>query len=328
MVDQEMSLFADKAPLLSTENLQAPIPDSDSLWHATSSTDWLTRFDSIHGQAYHGLPSVRNMFYRFVNGELMGPATVLSPMQLRLLLHPLQTQVYQLRQFLTCLPDGVGHGAALRQTTRAGLQQISMLLQKWNALSKQSILPNQDPAACANMILYHLISLNVITSFKSIEEFARRDVALSGFGHPAYLQARCIDQAEETFFHCGQVLRLITSMPVQVRPPWWSGAIYRVALTGWANSMANAGTLLPSHGHNIEVRIDALEPEDPLIMQYVMHRQGMPVLMTAGGQSTPMNVPSNIVIRCIDLLEQDSSMRLTDGIKKKLRQLLSDWEHL
>ena len=101
---------------------------------------------------------------------------------------------------------------------------------------------------CANLIIYHLISLNAITSFKDIEQFARREVALGSFRYASWLQMRCIDQPEEAFFHCGQILRLIRSMPRPVRPPWWAGAVYRVALTGWATSMASGnGRFSPTH---------------------------------------------------------------------------------
>lgn len=141
---------------------------------------------------------------------------------------------------------------------------------------------------------------------------------------------RCIDQAEETSFHCGQVLRLVRSMPEQIRPPWWAGAIYRVALTFWANTMANAGSRFPSNGHNIEVdrpfAIDALTPEDPAINRYLKYQEGIPMLSKPDGSFISTDVPNNILKYCIDLLEEDSSMRLTDGIKRKLRIFLTGWK--
>jgi hypothetical protein len=330
-----MSLFADTSPLLSIVNLLAPMPDEDSLWQKTSAAEWLADFERVHGQTYRSPPSVRDLFTRFVEGELADSGTILSPSQLRLLLHPLQTQVCQLRQFLTCLPDGGSHAKASRAVskaaTKARLEEISMLLQQWYSISKQSAA-NDGPCwtTCANLIMYHLISLNAITSFKCIEQFARREVAVGPFRHASWLQNRCIDQAEETNFHCGQVLRLVRSMPEQVRPPWWSGAVYRVALIGWANSMANAGSRFPTNGHSVDAdrpfAIDALTPEDPGISRYLKYQEGLPMLSKADGSLAPMDVPSNILKHCIDMLEEDSTMRLTDGIKRKLRIFLASWK--
>jgi hypothetical protein len=262
--------------------------------------------------------------------------TVIPPLHLRLLLHPLQTQVCQLRQFLTCLPDGGSHAKASRTVskaaTKARLEEISMLLQQWYSISKQSASNRQETCwtTCTNLIMYHLISLNAITSFKDIEQFARREVVVGLFRHAAWLQSRCIDQAEETSFHCGQVLRLIRSMPEQVRPPWWAGAIYRVALTYWANSMANVGSRFPTNGHSVEadrpIAIDALTPEDPAITRYLKYQEGQPVLSKPDGSFISTDVPNNILKYCIDLLEEDSSMRLTDGIKRKLRIFLAGWK--
>ncbi len=233
-VDQEMSLFSDTTPLLSVVNLHAPMPDSDDLWHAESAVSWLGLFEKAHDSTYRTFASLRDFFTSFVDGELAGKE--LSPTQLRLLLHPLQAQVCQLRQFIACLPDGGSHAKASRSISKAAskarLEEISSLLQHWYTISKQSFSGNKGTCwtTCANLIMYHLISLNAITSFKDIEQFARRDVSLGPFRSASWLQMRCIDQPEEAYFHCGQILRLIRSMPRPVRPPWWAGAVYRVGL--------------------------------------------------------------------------------------------------
>lgn len=334
IVDQEMSLFSDTTPLLSVVNLHAPMPDSDDLWHAASAMEWLGLFGKVHGSTYQSPASVRDFFTSFVDGELAGKE--LSPTQLRLLLHPLQAQVCQLRQFITCLPDGGNQGKASRAVSRAAtkarLEEISSLLQHWYAISKQSFSGNRGTCwtTCANLIMYHLISLNVITSFKDIEQFARRDVALGSFRFESWLQMRCIDQPAEAYFHCGQILRLIRSMPRPVRPPWWAGAVYRVALTGWATSMAGgAGRFSPTQSQVDSDRpfpIDDLTPENDAISRYMKYQEGTPMLSRPDGSFAPMDVPSNVLQHCIELLEDDSSMRLTDGIKRKLRMFMVSWK--
>ena len=320
-----MSLFSDTPPLLLTVNLQAPVPSSEDLWQASTADEWLTAFGNNHGTTFQNPPSVRELFTRFVEGELDSSSVELSPTQLRLLLHPLQSQVCQLRQFLSCLPDhGKGSRAVSRAATKVRLEEISALLQQWYSLAKLSFASGKAVCwtTCANLIMYHLISLNAITSFRCIEQFARREAALGPYRHASWLQMRCIDRPEETVFHCGQVIRLIRAMPEPVRPSWWSGAVYRIALIGWANSMANAGSRFSANGHTGEeyrpFPVDKLTPEDPAITQYLKYQEGVPNLTKNDGSFISMDVPSNVLTYCISLLEEDLTMRLTDGIRRKL----------
>lgn len=332
-VDQEISLFSDTTPLLSVVNLQAPMPDSDELWHASSATEWLRLFEETHGTTYQAPESVRAFFTSFVDGDLSGKK--LSPTQLRLLLHPLQAQVCQLRQFIACLPDGA-HAKASRTVskaaTKARLEELSAMLQQWYAISKNSFSGNRGTCwtTCANLIMYHLISLNAITSFRCIEQFARREVNLGSFRYSSWLQMRCIDQPQETYFHCGQILRLIRSMPKPVRPPWWSGAVYRVALTGWANSMANgSGTQFNNNNQGLPDKsfpIDDLTPENDAISRYMKYQEGTPMLSRPDGTLSSLDIPYNVLQHCIDMLEDDSSMRLADGLKRKLQLFKDNWK--
>jgi hypothetical protein len=329
-----MSLFSDTTPLLSVVNLHAPMPDADDLWHAESASEWLELFENIRGSSGSSPPSVKDFFTSFVDGELAGKE--LSPTQLRLLLHPIQAQVCQLRQFIACLPDGGNHAKASRTVskaaTKARLEEISSLLQHWYSISKSSFAGNKGTCwtTCANLIMYHLISLNAITSFKDIEQFARREVALGSFRSGSWLQMRCIDQPQESFFHCGQILRLIRSMPQPVRPPWWAGAVYRVALTGWATSMANPNSRFsPNNGQTEPDKpfaIDDLTPENEAIGRYMKYQEGTPMLSRPDGSLAPMDIPSNILHHCVEELENDASMRLTEGINRKLRLFISNWK--
>ena len=64
----------------------------------------------------------------------------------------------------------------------------------------------------------------------------------------------------------------------------------------------------------------------PAINRFLKYQEGVPMLSKADGSLIPMDVPNNILKYCIDLLEEDSSMRLADGIKRKLRMFLSVWK--
>ena len=153
------------------------------------------------------------------------------------------------------------------------------------------------------------------------------------FRYASWLQSRCVDNVEESFFHCGQVLRLLKSMPSQVRPPWWAGAMYRVALTGWATSMASSASSRYHHvlggqtpHSNKLFPVDNLSPEHESLNRYLNHQEGVPMLSKPDGSLLSLDVPAHMLNHCIDVLEDDSTMRLADGIRRKLRSFVSNWK--
>lgn len=76
----------------------------------------------------------------------------------------------------------------------------------------------------------------------------------------------------------------------------------------------------------MQFAIDDLTPEHELNVQYTEYQKGEPMLSSADGTLIPMHVPSNILKHCIEVLEDDSSMRLADGIKRKLRLFAESWK--
>ena len=118
-------------------------------------------------------------------------------------------------------------------------------------------------------------------------------------------------------------------MPKPVRPPWWAGAVYRVALSAWATSMANSTNRFGGGASPTEVdrpfAIDDLTPETDAISRYMKYQEGTPMLTRQDGTLAPLDVPSNVLQHCIDVLEDDSSMRLADGIKRKLTAFMASW---
>jgi hypothetical protein len=94
--------------------------------------------------------------------------------------------------------------------------------------------------------------------------------------------------------------------------------------------MASAGSRFPTNGQNVEAdrpfAIDALTPEDQAINRYLKYQEGIPMLSKPDGSFISTDVPNNILKYCIDLLEEDSSMRLTDGVKRKLRIFHAAWK--
>lgn len=334
IVDQELSLFSDTAPLLNIANLQSPMPSAERLWEARSADEWASRCKQGSNDGVPDDLSLRDLFTCFVEGDLGTISTKISALQLRLLLHPLQTLVCQLRQFLNCLPDSGRQsiGTSISKVAiKARLEEISTLLRQWYSLTEHHI--DSDGNACcttrANLIMYHLIFLNTMTSLGFIEQFARGEVQCQSARQASlWLKQNCIDDAEQIFFHCGQILRHIKSIPEDSRPPWWSGAVYRAALVGWATSMASVGNRAVPHGTSEMDKpfaLDNLSPEHPSIEQYLKYTEGVPMLSKGDGTLVGVNVPNNILRHCISILEADLSMRATEGITKKLQNLLDRW---
>ncbi len=323
--------------MLSVTSLNATMPDTDVLWQARSASEWLGSYEQVYGTFQEQPLSLHDLFRRFMDGELADHHIKLSPTQLRLLLHPLQALVCHLRQYLSCFSDGGSHCKASRaitkSATRARLEEVRCLLQQWYAFFDQSTQnsTNLCSTASANLIIYHLISLNTITCFPEIGRIARREEVQGPFRQSSWLQMRRIEEVEEIFFRCGQILRLVRSMPERVRPPWWAAAVYRVALMSWANSMANAGARFPMSGSkergiDAPFAIDALAPEHPSIVRYLKYREGLPMVSKPDGTMVSMELPGHVLTHCIEVLDEDSTMRLTAGIKNKLGRLAERWK--
>lgn len=275
MVDQELSLFHDTAPVLSISELQCPLPGPELLWLSSSSEQWLAGVQSLYGCTNNVnpqllstpslTPSLFDLFQDFLHDNLPRRQSSPTPQQLRLLLHPLQSLLCHLRQMLTCFSDIL---AARRTTARTvtksstlqRLEEVQALLQKWYelALAHHKASPGCAVTRC-NIVLYHLISLNAVTSFPEVERLARREGFESGGGvgggggggrpgpttywELGLRHKRCIYQREEAVFHCGQVLRLLRSTPADRLPPWWGAAVYRATLILWTDAV---GRLDPS----------------------------------------------------------------------------------
>lgn len=370
MVDLELSLFHDTAPVLSISELQCPLPGPRLLWLAPNSEQWLSGIQSIYGCTAnvnpHLLttpsltPSLYDLFQDFLHDNLTRRQSSLEPQQMRLLLHPLQSLLCHLRQMLSCFSDILGNRRATGRTvtkasTHQRLEEVQNLLQKWYELAMAMHKSNPAcPITQCNLVLYHLISLNAVTSFPEIERLARRE----GFeaGGPTYWELslrhkRCIYQREEAIFHCGQVLRLLRSLTSDKQPSWWGAALYRVTLVLWtdgigrldpsfktaaSSSSASSSVTLKEGGGSPaavgsspspagRVCVDQVTPEDPAVIAYLWGGDGTAVVTSADGTIISLDDPSDVLDLGIKTIENGVSTRVGDGIRRKLITLAGNW---
>jgi hypothetical protein len=173
--------------------------------------------------------------------------------------------------------------------------------------------------------MYHLINLNAVTNFPEIERLARKEGMDGTYQQLMWMHKRCISDVEEAVFHSGQVLRLVRSMPTNVRPPWWAGAIYRAALVLWTDSLTHTESISPATGlfpvPGPAFAADALPPGHTLIVRYLNKREGLPMLTRQDGSQISLDNPFKILTHSIEVLDEGVSNRFSDGIRNKLNRL-------
>jgi len=338
MVDQDMSLFHDTAPLFSVTEFGAPMPDSDRLWQAKNATEWSTIFDQVHefSSGYSALGSgarplsLRDLFRHFLDDEILSQGIELTPLHLRLLLHPLQSLVVQYCQLLSCFSDTMASRQRTRAvtaaSTRVRLEEVQSLLQRWYDLADRYLKANSMCAMMqANMVMFHLISLNAVTNFPEIERLARREGFDGTYQQLVWIHKRCISDVEEAIFHSGQVLRLVRTMSKGVRPPWWPAAVYRVGLILWTDSLTHNESITPSSGMfpvaGPSFAVDSHPAEHPLIVRYLTKREGVPTLTKRDGSQISLDHAYTVLSHCVDVIEDGVATRFSDGIRTKLQRL-------
>ena len=333
-IDQELSLFLDQAPMLSLSCISTNMPDCDQLWETDCSAGWQRNLDRATDSQNKPRMSIRDLFRFFMDGELANSNACLSLTQLRLLLHPIQSLVLHLQQILSCMPDRNGTRKALQAMTKlsmlARLEEVRSLLGHWYSLALRSsrYRTHCSSAMHANLIIYHLINLNTLGCLPEIEMFARSEAKMAQPQPYPVLKLDCAENAEQVFFHCGQILRLIRLMPEDVRPPWWPAAVYRAALTAWITSMTKAKAPSSSLRRDTyqHFAIDALTPEDPTLVQYLHTGEGQPMLSKGNGTMLSLEIPQNILVHCVELLSEKCTTRFQDAIRNKLTKLMERWK--
>lgn len=341
MIDQDMALFHDMAPLFTVTEFGTPMPDADRLWHAKSAAEWSTIFEQVHefSGGYSSLGSgvrplsLRDLFRHFLDDEMIPMGIEMTPLQLRLLLHPLQSLVCQFSQLLSCFSDSLSNRnknvprTVSAASTRNRLEEIQSLLQRWFDLAERYLKANPMCAMMqTNLVVFHLISLNAVTNFPEIERLARREECDGTYPQLIYQHKRCIADVEEAVFHCGQVFRLVRSMPRGIRPPWWTAAIYRVALILWCDSLTQkdmsgspGNGMFPVPGPSFA--IDTLSADHPLIVRYLTKREGVPCVTKRDGSQMAIDRGYALLQHCVEVIDEGAPTRFSDGIRAKLERL-------
>lgn len=189
-------------------------------------------------------------------------------------------------------------------------------------------MPDSDTrASTANMILYHLIMLNTMVSFPEIERMARIEPGsqVTKPGAAPWKHPHHLENTRDIYVHCGQVLRLVRGTPESCRPVWWAGAVYRVALVAWANSL-NDTKAQSQYQSQETVVLDDLPPEHPSILAYLDHHsEFVPMFSDPSGVLVSLHVPVDIIHHCVRVLDSDVQTKFSMGIQQKLLSMAQRW---
>lgn len=122
-----------------------------------------------------------------------------------------------------------------------------------------------DADTTLGMSLYHLICLNLVSSFVDIERLAeRKSIGVGvGFWQQSLQHERSIYSRQQAIFHCGQALRYLRAVSIGSLPWWWPTAVHRAIMTLWAASILGTG---PSQNEEVPPIYSPKEfwPRDPM----------------------------------------------------------------
>ncbi|KAI8953483.1 hypothetical protein F4801DRAFT_117384 [Xylaria longipes] len=320
MVDQEVSLFHDNAPLLTLNELRAPLPGPENLWTSLNSDYWMMAMSTTPDPSLL-TPSLYDLFQDFLHDRLNTDQVVsLTPYRMRLLLHPIHSYLWQSRMMKLDFSDT----PISKTSAPIILHEDQALLERWRSICYSHC--NRDPNCLVtqtNLVLSHLISLNGFVHFSAIEKYARYELVEN---------AQLISNPSNAVYHCGQVLRIVRAMPTDQRPVWWSVAVYRVMLILWILSMLQSTATLDQDASLVEnaatgspMVIDHLELVDEHVFGYLWNENSGIVLSGRQGSAMSLAEPSNVLIHAVEILNEGISTRLCDGIKRKLQDLHAMW---
>lgn len=347
MLDQELSLFYDSGPCLALEDLHCLLPSPEHQWLASTYEEWVRvmlncpQQSEHNGVSYQAYPtrSIYTLYHDFVDGRLPEAGRNLTPMELRMLLHPIQAEVFLWRRKHACL-TALGRNLALESQMKPAVlkhrAELASQLSNWCHLAYSHLERNKTCSVTrCSLVMFHLISLNLATNFREIESLAQYgnpDVAPLTF-YFTKVSGVQDDYMDSTMrgrivYHCGQVFYLLQSEPPRHRPSWWTAALYRATLILWADTLFHTNPLTTNGDPSPDLwTIDLPHQDIDNVVTQIQQGRISPCLQMDQGTRT-LNTPSTVLEYAIEKIGAADSSRFGDGIRRKLYALRSNWAHL
>ena len=274
----------------------------------------------------------------FLRDDFLHLDVVITPLQLRLLLCAIQTQVVQHAQtarFVTMenvpadlsMPSTSSSFAVLRH------EELQNLLVRWYILRKRILGPsNVSEVAVACTLMYHLISMELHICFDDVQLLAGKDgleggkLIISPFQRWAK-SSSCL----KAIAHAGQVIKVLQCKDYDIlRPLWWPVAVYRAALVLWSYAVALSLAAIddtgkdesPSSGTHFMSVNNKAEEVGPY-GKVVQLGEGVPCLSASQGALVPLHQISDILSISLEILEdgKDRSTPLCGSVQELLQDI-------
>lgn len=287
--------------------------------------------------------SLSELFSLFAEDRLYDLGRNLNVMEMRLLLHPLHALVSNYSQITASLnvrsKRNQNRPDKIRPSHSQTFDEIHSLCRRWLIIFETIDIQGArlTVVARATLVQYHLISINLLCSFKTFESFSRREGPENVVNFACSVQETLGVHLPELLAHCGQILRLVRSSDVKLRPPWWSVAVYRAGLVLWVCSITRKYFLrrtgqgqLNSSGPPV-VLDGAAGLFDPALSRYLLSGVGRPCLTCPTDSESLVYVdhPRSVLQVCIEAFGRGLRLwRLTRGLQCKMETLYGDWDEI
>ncbi|KAJ5355919.1 hypothetical protein N7517_010528 [Penicillium concentricum] len=223
--------------------LQCPMPVSDELFLLDNEDQWREMLADWTGDTNSSTkihpPSLASIYRMFLRHNFFNLKLSVTPLQLRLLLCPIQTQVIQYSQRYRFVPMEEGFESSTPVPETAEFvrlhqqEELEKTLVKWNLLSEQ-VFDGLPPCQSQTtpLLLSQLVWVELYICFDDVQLIAGKDGFEVGKTYLPQLQRWAQSpSAWKAIARAGNVVRILQSS--QDRPVWWPIAVSRIALVMW-----------------------------------------------------------------------------------------------
>jgi hypothetical protein len=340
LLDYEISLLHSVQPTLSFTLMHCPMPVSDELFLLAQEDEWRALFNewAYNSQSSIKLnpPSLVSFYGLFLHCDFLHLNLSVTPLQLRLLLCPIQSQISQHAQTYRFMPleERFGLSTPIQETTNLmqlhQQEEFEYMLVKWNLLADR-VFKNHHPSQLqrSSLLVAQLIWLELYICFDDVQLIAGKDSYNVGRAYLPHLKRWSQSTtARKAIAHAANVIQILQADPDN-RPVWWPIAMSRVALVMWCYAVglqlstgSTAG--VPAAMLNRTALISLNDPANHWIPQRRTFQpgEGLPCIQTTDGNLIPLHDIPKLFDFCLKILRDSKGP--DSPILESTRQFLQD----
>ncbi|KAJ3532402.1 hypothetical protein NM208_g8457 [Fusarium decemcellulare] len=221
------------------------LPSSERLWLPPNPEAWVAAWQEEFGPGFpwwdamshqSSSPTLQDLFKFLISGKLDEKVERPEPLHMMLLLFPIQTLVTHFSQQASCSSDASSTTSVHFHSRELFFDDFQQLLYWWSKTFQRIEKRGFRGKAMADsaLAMYHVINLNLYTSFDRLESLARRETTIKSFDENPARAWHLIRDPEKALEHCGRMFALFRRMGDAQQPIWSAAAIYRATIVLWA----------------------------------------------------------------------------------------------